>query len=95
VLRSSTPKVCDRLLTPYWQQINHQLHSHSGALSTSSTKVWTDLPWVGWRLGGLDSRGLSGLVLTIVQGLIFSWWDVANGTVQAPVIPPLHPLGSG
>src|SRR6266849_5997532 len=54
-----------------------------------------ELPWVRWRLRGLDSRGLSGLVLTIVQSLIFSWWDIFNGAVQAPVVPPVHPLGSG
>ena len=54
-----------------------------------------ELPWVRWRLGGLDSRGHRGLVLTIVLGFIFSWWDVPNRAVQALMIPPVHPLSGG
>jgi len=44
---------------------------------------------------GLGSRGLCSLVLTIVLGLIFSWWEVANAAVQTPLVPPVHPLSSG
>ena len=31
----------------------------------------------------------------MVVGRVFSWWDVANGTVQACLVPPVHPLRGG
>jgi hypothetical protein len=42
----------------------------------------------------LESRGVVCLVLVMVVRLEFGRWHVANGAVQAPVIPPVDPLGS-
>jgi hypothetical protein len=36
----------------------------------------------------MESRGLIGCVLLMVMGFKFSRWDVTNGAVRSPVIPP-------
>jgi hypothetical protein len=48
-------------------------------------------PWVSWRLGGVESRGLSGLALLMVEGLKLRRWQVADGAVQTVVVPPIDP----
>jgi|SRR5579859_2676531 len=50
-------------------------------------------PWGFWRLGGVESRGVVDRALVMVERLKLGWWHVANGAVQAPVIPPVDPLG--
>jgi hypothetical protein len=44
------------------------------------------------RLGGLQLRRVGGVALLMIEGLKFSRWNVANGAVQSPVIPPVDPL---
>ena len=44
-----------------------------------------ELPWVRWRLGGLDVRGFSSLALAMILGLKFSWRDIAYRAVEALV----------
>src|SRR5262249_15433775 len=46
-------------------------------------------PWVRWRVGGLESGDLAGLLKAMVPALKFGRWDVTDGAVQAPRIPPL------
>jgi hypothetical protein len=39
----------------------------------------------------LESRRVGGVALVIVERLEFGRWDVADGPVQTPVVPPVDP----
>ena len=58
------------------------------------SRLESESPWVRWRVGGLESGGLTGLLKAIVPGLELGWWDVTDGAVEASLIPPLDPSRS-
>src|SRR5579859_2513138 len=60
--------------------------------STKSRSDRSESPRVFWRLSGLESRGLVGRALVMIERLELGWWQVAKSTVQTPVIPPVNPL---
>jgi hypothetical protein len=41
----------------------------------------------------LESRGLNGFPLLMVKRLKLDRWHVTDGAVEAPLVPPINPLG--
>ena len=39
----------------------------------------------------MESRGVVCRALVMVERLKLGWWQVADGAVQTPVIPPIDP----
>jgi hypothetical protein len=41
----------------------------------------------------LESRGLVGLALVMVERFVLGWWHVTNGAVETAMVPPIDPGG--